>query len=44
MEKKENLTVKETFALALQHLKKHDFQTAKQLYKQIVETEPDNVE
>ena len=44
MEKKENLTVKETLALASQLRKKNDFQAAKQLYKQILEIEPDHVE
>jgi len=42
--KKNNLTTKETFALALQHHKKNSFQAAEQLYKKILEIEPDHVE
>ena len=42
--KKNNLTTKETFTLALQHHKKNNFQAAEQLYKQILEIEPDHIE
>ncbi len=42
--KKEDLTTTETFALALQHHQKNNFQAAKQLYKQILEIEPDHIE
>ena len=42
--KKEDLTTTETFALALQHHQKNNFQAAKQLYKQILEIEPNHVE
>ena len=42
--KKKNLTTKETFALALQHHQKNNLQAAEQLYKQILETEPDHIE
>ena len=37
MSEKENLTTKKTFALAFQHHKKNNFQTAEKLYKQIHE-------
>ena len=42
--KKEDLTITETFALALQHHQKSNFQAAEQLYKQILEIEPDHIE
>ena len=42
--KKEDLTTTETFALALQHHQKNNFQAAEQLYKQILEIEPDHIE
>jgi len=42
--KKEDLTTTETFALALQHHQKNNLQAAEQLYKQILEIEPDHVE
>jgi len=42
--KKKKLTIKETFALALQHHQKNNLQAAEQLYKQILEVEPDHVE
>ena len=42
--KKNNLTTKETFALALQHHQKNNLQAAEQLYKQILEIEPDHIE
>jgi len=42
--KKENLTTTETFALALQHHNKNNFQAAEQLYKQILKIEPNHVE
>ena len=41
---KKNLTIRETFALALQHHEKRNLQAAEQLYKQILEIEPDHVE
>ena len=43
MNEKKNLTIKETFALALQHHKKNNLRAAEQLYKQILEIEPDHV-
>ena len=42
--KEEDLTTTETFALALQHHQKNNFQAAEQLYKQILEIEPDHIE
>ena len=36
---KKNLTIKETFTLALQHHEKSNLQSAEQLYKQILEIE-----
>ena len=42
--KKEDLTTTETFALALQHHQKNNLQAAEQLYKQILEIEPDHIE
>ena len=42
--KKKKITIKETFALALQHHQKNNLQAAEQLYKQILEVEPDHVE
>lgn len=42
--KEKDLTIKETFALALQHHQKNNLQAAEQLYKQILEVEPDHVE
>ena len=42
--KKKKLSTKETFDLALQHLKKNNLQSAEQLYKQILEIEPNHVE
>ena len=41
---KKNLTIKETFTLALQHHEKGNLQSAEQLYKQILEMEPGHVE
>ena len=42
--KKEDLTTTETFALALQYHQKNNFQAAEQLYKKILEIEPDHIE
>tara|TARA_B100001123_G_scaffold304626_1_gene340182 strand:- start:514 stop:1860 length:1347 start_codon:yes stop_codon:yes gene_type:complete len=42
--KKENLSITETFALALQHHERNELQVAEQLYKQILKTEPDHIE
>ena len=44
MDKKKKLTIKETFALALQNHKKNNLEVAEQLYKKILETEPDHFE
>jgi len=44
MNEKKKLSTKETFDLALQHLKKNNLQSAEQLYKQILEIEPNHVE
>ena len=41
---KENLSITETFALALQHHERNELQVAEQLYKQILKTEPDHIE
>ena len=42
--KEKNLTIKETFALALQHHQKNNLQSAEQLYRQVLEAEPDHIE
>ena len=39
-----NITVKETFDLAVQNHKKNNLQAAEKLYKQILEIEPDHIE
>ena len=44
MSEKKNLTTKETFILAFQHLKKNNLQAAEQLYKQILKIEPNHLE
>ena len=44
MNEKKKLTTKETFALALQNHKKNNLQAAEQLYREIIETEPDHIE
>ena len=44
MNVKKNLTIKETFTLALQHQKNNNLQAAEKLYKQILEIEPNHVE
>ena len=38
--KKKNITIKETFALALQHQKKNNLKIAEKLYKEILKKDP----
>ena len=42
MEKKENLTVKETFTLAVQNHQKNNIKDAENLYKEILKTNPNH--
>ena len=44
MNKKKNLTTKETFALALQNHQKNNLQVAEKLYKEILYRNPDYVD
>ena len=43
MNEKKNLTIKETFALAVQNHKKNNLQVAEKLYKEILNRNPDHV-
>ena len=40
MNEKKNLTIKEKFALALQHQKKNNFKIAEKLYEEILKRDP----
>ena len=42
MNKKKNLTTKETFALAVQHHQKNNLQVAEKLYREILKTNPNH--
>ena len=42
MNEKINLTIKETFALAVQHHQKNNLQVAEKLYKEILKTNPNH--
>ena len=42
MNEKENLTTKETFALAVQHHQKNNLQVAEKLYREILKTNPNH--
>ena len=42
MNEKINLTIKETFALAVQHHQKNNLQVAEKLYREILKTNPNH--
>ena len=44
MNKKKNLTIKETFALAIQNHQKNNLQVAEKLYKETLKTNPNHIE
>ena len=44
MNKKKNLTVEETFALAVQNQQKNNLQVAENLYKETLKTNPNHVD
>ena len=44
MNKKKNLTIKETFALAIQNHQKNNLQVAENLYKETLKTNPNHIE
>jgi len=44
MNKKKNLTIEETFALAVQNQQKNNLQAAENLYKEILKTNPNHVQ
>ena len=44
MQEKKNLTINESFALALQHHQKNNFQIAENLYRQILKINPNHVD
>ena len=44
MDKKKNLTTKETFALAVQNHQKNNLQVAENLYNEILKTNPNHFE
>ena len=44
MSKKKNLTIKETFALAVQNHQKNNLRVAENLYKQVLKTNPNHAD
>jgi Tfp pilus assembly protein PilF len=44
MSKKKNLTLKETFALAVQNHQKNNLQVAENLYKEVLKTKPNHAD